>query len=105
MSANDTRVAIYVTYTGDASDRFDRDYYDATHLPLVMQAWEPYGLLATKAFFPSQDRACTLAICECVFRDEAALQAAFGSPEAAAVMADVIEFTDLIPTRVRAAPL
>jgi uncharacterized protein (TIGR02118 family) len=105
MSANDTRVVIYVIYTGEASDRFDRDYYDATHLPLVMDAWAKYGLLGTTAFFPSQDRIGTIALCECVFRDEAALEAAFASPEAAAVMADVIAFTDLIPTRVRAAPL
>ena len=27
---------VYVTYPGDAAARFDRDYYVARHLPLVM---------------------------------------------------------------------
>jgi len=105
MSDNDPRVSIYVTYEGDASDRFDRSYYETTHLPLVMRAWEKYGLLSASAFFPSIDHSGTLVICECVFRDDTALDTAFASPESAAVMADVPLFTNLSPVRVRAAPL
>jgi uncharacterized protein (TIGR02118 family) len=44
----------------------------------------------------------TIAICESVFRDEAAAQTAFNSPETEAVMADVARYTQLTPTRVRA---
>lgn len=105
MPVNDTRVVIYVRYEGIPGDRFDRSYYDRTHLSLVMRAWEKYGLLSVAAFFPSIDRAGTVALCECVFENEDALEAAFASPECAAVMNDVIAFTDLSPVRVRAAPL
>lgn len=105
MSDNDMRVSVYVTYAGNASDRFDRAYYEETHLPLVMRAWAKYGLLDASAFFPPIGRAGTLAICECVFRDEAAIQAAFTSEEAASVMADVSMFTELSPVRARMTPL
>lgn len=96
---------VYVTYEGAPGDRFDRRYYAAHHLPLVMQAWQRYGLESVEAFFPPLTHAGTLVICECRFRDEAAIDAAFGSPETAKVMADVAAFTDIAPTRLRAAPL
>lgn len=32
---------LYVTYPGDTATRFDRDYYLARHVPLVMRAWGP----------------------------------------------------------------
>ncbi|MBB3003949.1 uncharacterized protein (TIGR02118 family) [Paraburkholderia tropica] len=101
---------VYVTYQGAPHDRFDRRYYVERHLPLVMQAWRRYGLERVAAFFPALSdadttRDITLAICECHFRDEAAISAAFGSPEAAEVMADVTAFTDISPTRLRVAPM
>ncbi|MBN3726557.1 EthD family reductase [Burkholderia sp. Ac-20379] len=94
---------VYVAYEGTPDDRFDRRYYVERHLPLVMAAWRRYGLERVEAFFPAFTRAAagTLVICECRFCDEAAIDAAFGSPEAAAVMADVPAFTDLAPTRSR----
>ncbi|MEK6345977.1 MAG: EthD family reductase [Burkholderia sp.] len=104
---------VYVTYQGTPSDRFDRRYYVERHLPLVMQAWRRHGLEHVDAFFPAPAHADTpagagahtLVICECRFRDEAAIEAAFGSPEAVPVMADIPMFTDLAPTRLRAARL
>lgn len=100
---------VYVTYNGAPSERFDRSYYVEHHLPLVMQAWRRYGLEHVAAFFPAlsnaNTRVGTLVICECRFRDEAAIEACFGSPEAAEVMADVPTFTDISPTRLRVAPL
>jgi uncharacterized protein (TIGR02118 family) len=100
---------VYVTYEGTSIDRFDRSYYVERHLPLVMQAWRRYGLQRVAAFFPALPhdgaRVITLAICECSFRDEAAIKAAFESPEAAAVMADVPAFTGIAPTRLRVARL
>ncbi len=96
---------VFVTYPGDAGTRFDRDHYVRTHLPLVLEAWRPYGLETVAAFFPSGDGAGTICICECVFRDEAAVKAAFASPQAGAVMADVANFTDAAPAQVRGAPL
>ena len=100
---------VYVTYQGSPGDRFDRSYYVEHHLPLVMQAWQRYGLESISAFFPPSPPplpdAGTLAICECRFRNEAAIASAFGSPEAKQVMADVAGFTDLAPTRLRITPL
>lgn len=100
---------VYVAYEGAPHDRFDRSYYVERHLPLVMQAWRRYGLERVAAFFPAlsdaHTRDVTLVICECHFRDEAAINAAFGSPEAAEVMADVTAFTDISPARLRVAPM
>ncbi|RAS34334.1 EthD family reductase [Paraburkholderia bryophila] len=96
---------VYVTYEGAPGDRFDRRYYIERHLPLVMQAWQRYGLESIAAFFPSSTHIGTLVICECRFRDEAAIATAFGSPETQEVMADVPSFTDLAPTRLRIASL
>ena len=47
--------------------------------------------------FPADDADGTLAVCECRFRDEAAVGAAFSCEEAPEVMADVALFTDLTP--------
>jgi uncharacterized protein (TIGR02118 family) len=96
---------VYVTYDGTPNDRFDRSYYVEHHLPLVMQAWQRYGLESVAAFFPPVTHAGTLVICECRFRDEAAIETAFGSAETQKVMADVPKFTDLAPTRLRIAAL
>ena len=96
---------LYVTYPGDGRTRFDRERYVRHHLPLVMQAWGPYGLLSCSAFFPAGEGHGTVAIAECKFSDEAALQAALASPETPRVMADVPGFTDAKPSQSRAAPL
>ena len=96
---------VFVTYPGDAGTQFDRDHYVRTHLPLVLAAWRPYGLETVAAFFPSGDGAGTICICECVFRDDAAVQASLAAPQTGAVMADVANFTDVIPLQLHAAPL
>jgi glutathione S-transferase len=41
-----------VVCTGDASVRFDRDYYANDHFRLAMACWERYGLQSVEAFFP-----------------------------------------------------
>jgi uncharacterized protein (TIGR02118 family) len=102
MSANDKQATFYVYYRGTPDTWFDRDYYTNQHLPLCMDAWATYGLLSIKAFYPATDEDGTIAICESVFRDEAAAAAAFNSPETAKVMADVARYTDATPIRVRA---
>jgi uncharacterized protein (TIGR02118 family) len=96
---------VYVTYEGAPGDRFNRSYYIERHLPLVMQAWQRYGLESIAAFFPPLTHVGTLVICECRFRDEAAVATAFESPETQKVMADVSSFTDLAPARWRLTPL
>lgn len=105
MHTESPRVVIHVIYQGEPHDHFDRDYYVRVHLPLVMKAWSQYGLLSVNAFFPATAQRGTLVICECVFRDDDALDAAFASPEVSSVMADVPRFTALAPRRVRVVPL
>lgn len=102
MISNDAAVTVYVTYQGTPETRFDRDYYIERHLPLVMKAWHQYGLESVAGFFPAIDNAGTIALCECRFRDDAAVTTAFGSPETPAVMADLPHFTDVAPARWRA---
>ena len=96
---------LYVTYPGDAATRFDRERYVSHHLPLVMEAWGPYGLLSCSAFYPAGDGDGTIAIAECRFRDEAALQSALASPQTPRVMADVPSFTEAKPMQSRSAPV
>ncbi len=43
-------VTMYVTYSGDADTSFDRDYWIDSHLPLVRECWEPYGLVSVAGF-------------------------------------------------------
>ncbi len=96
---------MYVTYSGDAGTRFDRDYYLRHHLPLVLQFWGPLGLQGCAAFWPADMEAGTICICECRFRDEASLRAALASPETPLVMADVARFTDAKPAQSLAGPV
>ena len=96
---------MYVTYSGDQGTRFDRDYYVRRHLPLVMACWGPLGLESCDAFWPADIGARTIAIAECRFRDDGAMQAALASPETPRMMADVAHFTDAKPTQSLARPL
>lgn len=105
MTVNKSSVPIYVTYRGSTSDRFDRDFFVNRHLPLVMSLWGKYGLENVRAFFPARDTDGTVAVCECLFRDEAAVEATFSSAETPDVMADVALFTNLTPNRFRTVPL
>jgi len=105
MNANSQAVVVYVSYQGTPHTRFDRQYYVDHHLPLCMKAWQQYGLLSVSALYPAQEQPGTIAICECVFRDEAAIEAAFTSPEVPEVMADVPRYTDATPVRMRAVAL
>ena len=99
-------VTMYVTYAGDAHTRFDRDHWINVHLPLVRDAWEPHGLISVAGFFPSGgDGGGLIAICPCVFRDQAAMQAALASPATERVMTDVKYVTDVQPMRSLTLPL
>ena len=98
-------ITMYVTYAGDASTAFDREHWMNVHLPLVRKTWGPHGLLSAAGFFPGSDGGGLIAICPCVFRDEAAMQAALASPGTESVMADVKKVTDVQPARSLAVPL
>ena len=96
---------IYVTYQGTPETRFDRGYYIDTHLPLVMKAWQQYGLESTASFFPTVAQSGTIALAELRFRDDAAVEASLASPEAPGVMGDIPNFTDVQPALARAVSL
>jgi uncharacterized protein (TIGR02118 family) len=97
-------VTIYITYEGDAGTRFDRTYYVEKHMPKVREAWSGHGLLSAAALFPAVPGTGTIAMAELRFRDEAAMDAAFGAPETKQVMQDVANFTDVKPARTRSVP-
>ena len=96
---------MYVTYAGDAATPFDRDYYVQHHLPLVMECWAPLGLESCSAFWPALLSEGTICICECRFRDEAAMRAALASPATPRMMADVARFTGAKPVQSLAGPV
>ncbi len=98
-------VTFYVTYSGDSNLPFDRDYWINKHLPLVRETWGPYGLMSAGGFFPSGDGGEFIAICPCVFRDEAAIHAALAARETKRLMDDIKNFTLVQPDRKLAKPL
>lgn len=98
-------VTVYVSYPGDGKTRFDRAYYAAHHLPLVMDCWREYGLQDLAVFYPEGDGNGTVAICACRFADDAAVDASFASPRTPEVMQDISSFTNARPLQYRAVPL
>ncbi len=98
-------ITMYVTYAGNAQTPFNRDHWINVHLPLVRECWGPHGLVSAAAFFPSGDGGGLIAICPCVFRDEAAMKSALSSSETKRVMDDVKHVTDVKPKQSLAQPL
>lgn len=92
---------MFVTYTGDSTTQFDREYYVDIHLPLVMDAWGPHGLRSATAYFPATAGAQIIAVAVCEFLDNGAVDAALACPRSEAVMADVSNFTDSEPIQHR----
>ncbi len=98
-------ITMYVTYAGDTTTKFDRDHWINVHLPLVRECWSSYGLVSTAGFFPSGDGGGLIAVCPCVFRDKAAMEAAMSSVETTRVMDDVKNVTNVEPQRSVAEPM
>jgi len=90
-----------VLYPARDGAKFDHAYYDATHIPLVREAFTPTGLTGVQVLkgLSAGDGgpAPYLVIVNLTFRDAAALQASLGGPRAPEVMADVARFTDIQP--------
>lgn len=93
--------ALLVSYPASDGARFDRDYYTATHLPLVREKWGAHGLTEAIGLWPDDDAPAHVAIALLTFRDAAARDAALASAEAAAVFGDVANFTDIQPAAQR----
>jgi len=94
-------VIFSVLYAATDGAHFDHDYYNATHIPLVHEAFGPTGLTGVQVFkgvsAGDGGPAPFIAMAHLAFRDAAALQASLGGPRAAEVMADVARFTNLQP--------
>ncbi|MGW6793989.1 EthD family reductase [Streptomyces chartreusis] len=92
---------VFVIYRSNGENfRFDHDYFESEHLPLVRRSWEKYGLVSTTAFYP-KDEGDIVVVAVNEFRDKDAAVAAFGSPESEEVMSDIVRYTDLTPSRLR----
>lgn len=84
-------IRVSVLYPGGDDVTFDHDYYKNTHVPMACTAWNVGGeidkgingpyVAAVHFFFESMDQ----------------FQAAMGSPETGAVMADVANYTNAAP--------
>ncbi|MCU6454566.1 EthD family reductase [Sphingomonas sp. A2-49] len=96
--------ALLVSYPVTAGARFDRDYYVATHLPLVRDRWGPHGLIDATGMWPDDDAPAHVAVALLTFRDADARDAALASAEAAAVFGDLPNFTDIAPVAQRLTP-
>lgn len=95
-------IIVSVLYPSSDGAKFDQAYYDATHIPLVKDAFGGTGLKDVLVFkgLPGGDGAPPpyVAMAHLVFEDAAALQASMGGPKAPAVSADVANFTSITPT-------
>jgi uncharacterized protein (TIGR02118 family) len=97
---------MYVSYSGSSTARFDRNYYIHKHLPLVVEAWGPYGLKTAVALFPvdnSESEMIAVAVCE--FENDEALRNSLASEASDAVMRDVGNYTDLTPIQTVGGPV
>ncbi|PXA87574.1 EthD family reductase [Nostoc sp. 3335mG] len=93
---------LFVAYPAGEGKRFDRDYYVATHLPLVEQAWGAFGLTSAQGFFPREGGSHE-AVAVLTFSDEGAIGAALGSDATPSVLGDLANFTDIEPVLQRGA--
>ncbi|TPG22346.1 EthD family reductase [Sphingomonas koreensis] len=94
-------IVVTVTYPASPGSRFDWDYYTANHLPLVNESFGPTGMTGVYALkglsAPDGGPAPYVAIANLAFPDTDAVQASFGGEQAAAVMGDISNFTDILP--------
>ena len=88
--------ALMVAYPAGDGAQFDRDYYVATHLPLVRRAFAPHGLTDVAGYFPDTS-GDLLAVAVLTFADTPSRDAALASAEAGPVFADIANFTTASP--------
>lgn len=92
---------LIVSYPAAAGTRFDREYYVATHLPLVERVFGPHGLTGADAYFPDDEGEAVLAMAMLHFRDGAARDAALAHADAGEAFGDIPNFTDAKPVATR----
>lgn len=89
---------LVVSYPAEAGNRFDADYYLATHMPLVEKHWAPRGMTGARPLIGGAGPAGRLAAMVLIdFAPGTAIDALLADPASAPVFADVANFTDIAP--------
>ena len=98
-----------VLYPASEGARFDHDYYNATHIPLVKTAFSATGLTGVQVLrgLSAGDGSAApyVAMAHLTFRDAEALAASMSGPNAPGVLADIVNFTDIAPIAQVSAPV
>ena len=96
-------IVVSVMYQNQADGHFDWAYYNATHIPLVREAFGPTGLESITVLkgMASGDGgpAPYVAVAQLSFADMAAVQATMSGPRVGEVMGDIPNFTNIVPVR------
>lgn len=95
-------IVVSVMYPTTEGGKFDMDYYNATHIPLVKEAFGPTGLTSVQVLqglSGPDGKPPYVAIANLAFESPQALQASMGGPRAAEVVGDIANFTDIAPIR------
>jgi uncharacterized protein (TIGR02118 family) len=86
-------IRMTVTYPSAEGSTFDHDYYRTSHVPLALSSWPT----AKSAEIDKGVNGPSVAAVHFTFDSMDDLQAAMGSAETAAVMADVANYTNITP--------
>jgi uncharacterized protein (TIGR02118 family) len=92
----DTMIRVLVAYPRSEGTRFDADYYIATHMDLVRTKLP--GIVRAEADVALDDTQPYHAVAHMVFDSIESFGAAMGSPAAAEVIGDVVNYTDIAPS-------
>ena len=92
---------VTVIYPRGEGSRFDFDYYEKVHLPLVATGWADCGLTSAEALRGTAagdgSEAPFVAIALIGFDSMESLGRAMAAPAAAEIRADLANFTDIRP--------
>lgn len=98
-----------VMYPNDDDIHFDRQYYMATHMPLVDATWKKHGLLSWQVIEYSKaldgGKPAYLIAAKMEWESEESLQNALKDPDAAKIFADIPNFTNKQPITMAGAGL
>lgn len=93
-------IRVSVIYPRSENAKFDLDYYLEKHVPLVKEAYNPYGLLEAQVdqgvSLSSKHPSDNILVCYLLFKDLDSVKQAFKNA-GATVMKDVANFTDIEP--------
>ena len=93
--------AITVVFPTHADSNYNIDYYVSHHMPLIERHWKKFGLKSWSVtkFAPGLDGNPPLYAFGSVvsWENEEGMKEAFGSPEAAEIMGDVPNFSNVQP--------